>query len=267
MNTQETPCQTEREVIDRYFSLVAAYARKMQQLLPPFIDVRDLCTAGLVGLLESWRRFDAARNVKFLTFAAPHIRGAMIDYLRTLDPASRFTRQFAREERRFTARFEVLHGRPPSREEIVSGLGLSWDHYYDMQYRVALGLTLSLEGIVEEEGDVLKTQAWAEATFSVSPPPDPAHEVERREFLRKLPQVLAHLSERQRQVITQHYFGEMTLWDIGEQMGLTEGRISQIEREALVIIRRVLGVKERKCGKNSNMARFSRRVSSVSSAA
>ena len=224
------------ELILAYVPLVKYVAGRVGMGLPSNVDFDDLVSFGFFGLVDAVEKFDPARGVKFETYAVNRIRGAVIDGLRSIDWVPRSVRQKAKELENTIASLEAKLGRPATDAEVSEALNLSLEEYHELLSQVK-GITLaSLDevwtGDPEEEGKIRFGQ-MIENTASE----DPSALVEEVEVKRLLAEAIDQLPERERLVVSLYYYEGLTLKEIGQVIGVSESRISQIHTKAIVRLR------------------------------
>lgn len=207
-------------------------ARRLLMNLPPTVDADDIYSAGVTGLLDAAERFDASRAVKFRTFAEARIKGAILDYLRSLSWAPRRLHSQARELERARAAFEGLAGRSGTGAEVAEVMGLSLEQYHLLVSEINLTEMQNSDELFGDENGRRQTQA---TTCRRS---DPMLEFEHKEMLDRLRQAFQLLSERQKVLLKLYYDEELTLKEIGASLKISESRVSQLHSKALVIMRR-----------------------------
>ncbi len=239
--TEQAPDNDAQEsqalFFESHFPLVLAIANEMLHRLPPWMDRASLVQSGVVGLLDAARRYDARRAIRFRTYAAYRIKGEIIEYLRSLDIATRGVRAWGRTLT--TARHRVLTrlGREASSEEMAAALNVSLARYHQIMQRVEDATLLSLtEAAVADAAEA----ATAQESFAPSPSRDPAAEIEQKDMVNKLTHTVKGLSAQERLVLRLYYEEELTLRQIGELLELTEGRICQIHAQAVARLRQAL---------------------------
>jgi RNA polymerase sigma factor for flagellar operon FliA len=230
-------CTTHQrqDLFDQYHSVVQREATYIHRRLPPWVDLDSLSQSGMVGLLDALTRYEVSRQETFALYVRYRIRGEIMEYLRSLDWASRGVRSWGRKLARAGHRCAERLGREASAEDIATELGVSLARYYQLDQRVDASWMLSLEQLgtfTEEEAAVRQEVA--------SPGPDPATIAEQRNREAWVTTACEDLSERERLVLQLYYHEELTLKDIGALLHLTEGRISQIHSRALLRLREVL---------------------------
>jgi RNA polymerase sigma factor for flagellar operon FliA len=233
--TDETRTTAERNALVRKnLGLVYHVARKLMTTLHEDVELDELVSAGTIGLIEAVEKFDPELGHAFSTFAAPRIRGAILDELRRLDPVPRSVRT---KERRLARAREALAerlGRQPTAEELARELDVELETLWDWEDAVTGVRPLSLsQPVSEDEGESATPQELL--------PDEDAEDVEDRlgheEEIRILKEELAGLKEQQRIVLSLYYFEELKLREIGEVLGVTESRVSQIRSAALDTLR------------------------------
>jgi RNA polymerase sigma factor for flagellar operon FliA len=225
-------------MIEAYLPLVRMVAEKIHRRLPPGIDLGSLIHSGIVGLLEAVQRYDSGRGVAFQTYARYRIQGEIMEYLRSLDWVSRSVRAWGRKVALARSRLAGRFGREASPEEMAAELGVSLDEYYRVDQKVSEATLLSLEDL-----NVASEEEWkkAQEKFAHDPFQDPLALLEGKDLVEKLTVAIEKLPERERLVVSLYYHEELTLREIGEMLGLTEGRICQIHSQAVARLREALG--------------------------
>lgn len=193
--------------------------------IPHHVDVQDLTHAGILGLLDAVEKYDPSRGTQLKTYAEFRIRGAILDELRSMDWASRATRdKLKRLESAQTALERVLQ-RPPTEEEMAESLNMSMDEYHRMVMEARGGGVVSIEEILN--GDL------AGGSGELVADSDPHRSCTLRQIRSKILEALAELSERERMVLHLYYYEELTMKEIGLVLQVTESRVCQIHSQAL----------------------------------
>jgi RNA polymerase sigma factor FliA len=241
--SQPVEKKTRDEILEAHMPLVRLVAERIHRRLPPGVDLGSLIHSGIVGLLEALQRYDERRGVAFQTYARYRIQGEIMEYLRSLDWVSRSVRAWGRKMAVARTRLAGRLGREASPEEMASELGVPLPEYYRVDQKVSEATLLSLEDLTPaSEEEWRKTQE----EFGARSFQDPFASVEGKELVEKLTTAIETLPERERLVVTLYYHEELTLREIGEILGLTEGRICQIHTQAVTRLQGALGVKEEK---------------------
>lgn len=225
----------ERLVI-AYAPMVKFVAGRLGSGLPPHVDEADLISYGLVGLIGAIERFDLERGIKFETFAMTRIRGAIIDELRSLDWVPRSVRARAREIEEAQARLEHQLHRVPSEAELAAKLGTTEEGLRSSLLDIANSSVYALDelwAISDSSGD----QVSLLDTISDPNAPDPQEAMAGSEVRERLSEAVASLPEREQLVIALYYHEGLTLREVGEVLGVTESRVSQIHTKAIMRMR------------------------------
>jgi len=219
-----------------YAPLVKYVAGRLGSGLPAHVEEADLISYGLSGLTAAIERYDPVREIKFETFAIPRIRGAILDELRTLDWVPRTVRARARQLERANVRLEGRLLRAPSDEELAAELGITVQELHDALLEISRSTIVALDELwstQDRAGDqisLLETVADLEA-------PDPQAVFDMLERRRRISDAILALPERERLVIALYYYEELTLREIGEVLGVTESRVSQMHAKAALRLR------------------------------
>jgi RNA polymerase sigma factor for flagellar operon FliA len=232
----------ERLVV-AYSPLVKFIAGRMASGLPSHVEEGDLISYGLLGLIGAIERFDLEREIKFETFAVARVKGAIIDELRSLDWVPRSVRARARDVERAHAKLEAALQRSPTDEEMAEELKMTVDEFQDALLEIANSSVLALDDLwtfADPEGSggqisVLDTITDPNAV-------DPETEAQSSEVKDRLADAIESLPERERLVVALYYYENLTLREIGEVLGVTESRVSQLHTKA------VLGLRSRFAG-------------------
>jgi RNA polymerase sigma factor FliA len=216
-----------------YAPLVKYVAGRIGSGLPAHVDEGDLVSYGLLGLIGAIERFDPQRDIKFETYAIARIKGAIIDELRSLDWVPRSVRSRAREIERAIADLEAKLGRAPTDEEIASKVGISTSDLEDSLTEISRSSIAALDElwtVSSEGGDAVSLLDTIEDVEG----PDPQMELTQTETKEALGEAIARLPEREKLVVTLYYYEELTLREIGEVLGVTESRVSQLHTKAIL---------------------------------
>jgi RNA polymerase sigma factor for flagellar operon FliA len=220
----------DRDAYNRFLPMVRRTAMYLARRVPRHITVDDLVGYGWVGVAEAHRRADPAMAPgEFEAYASYRIRGAMLDYLRSLDPA---TRELRRSSRKVTETIRELSGRlgrAPEEEEIAAALDLSLEDYGVLLQRMATGGMARLELLDLENLPVEGTQLPAD------------EDIGRKELGAAVTIAIDQLPPRLRQILALYYQEDCTLREIGTILGVTESRISQLHTEAMHRLRAIIG--------------------------
>ncbi|HVL79966.1 MAG TPA: RNA polymerase sigma factor WhiG [Actinomycetota bacterium] len=227
-------------LILHYSPLVKFVAGRVGAGLPSTVETADLVSYGILGLIDALAKFEVDRGIKFETYAIPRIRGAILDELRALDWVPRSVRSKARELQRAMGKLEAELRRTPEDEELARELGIGVDELHDRLDEVATVSVVALEELLTVGGE------RGERVSLLDTLPDlrtesPGERMEADEAREALLEAIQGLRERERWVIALYYFEGMTLAQIGQTLGVTESRVSQIHSKAVLSLRNRLG--------------------------
>ena len=233
--SQPTPEERNRLLMEHLVS-VRFIARKVHQTLPRHVDLDDLISAGMVGLMEACNRFDARRHVQFKSYAQFRIRGAILDWLRTLDWGPRELRRKARAIAETTRMLAQRLGRAPGEQEIAEAMEMELE---ELQQLVGELRSLELGSLNAEHS---KDEDDEELEYvPASAEEDPLFLCLAAESRQRLIDAIEELPEKERLVLTLYYYEELTMREIGLTLGVVESRVSQIHSGAVRRLRIVLG--------------------------
>ena len=219
--------QDPRDVIQEFLPMIRRIARGFALRNPSSLDVEDLTSAGVIGLLGALTRFDSNRAIKFWTFAEYRIRGMMLDEIRALDWIPRSVRARNDQIRQVSIEFVRREGRPPTRDEVASLLGVTQQEL-DASSTCETRM-LSLDDPMGSQDDIFTLKDVLPDEEQV----DPYAICASSETNHALDIAIRHLSDRQQDVMQQYYFKGLTMKEIGQSLGLTESGVCRIHAEAL----------------------------------
>ncbi|HBN97450.1 MAG TPA: RNA polymerase sigma factor WhiG [Firmicutes bacterium] len=229
--------QVRDQLLDEYIPLVKYVAGRMVMNLPTSVEIGDLESFGFFGLLDAVEKFDETRNIKFETYAATRIRGAILDGLRSMDWVPRSVRSKVRTLETKVYQLTNELGRSPSDSEVAAALDVSTERYYELLTEVKGVNLFSLDETVvtDKEGDSLKV-----LDLVIDRDVLPDHKVIQNESIDELAKAVEGLSEREQLVLALYYHEELTLKEIGHILEVSESRVSQIHTKAVSALRRKL---------------------------
>jgi len=232
----------ERLVV-AYSPLVKYVAGRMISGLPAHVEEADLISYGLVGLISAIERFEPEREIKFETYAIPRVKGSIIDELRSMDWVPRSVRARAREIERANAKLEHRLQRAPTDEEMAAELEIPVEEFQDSLVQISTSTVAALDelwAVSDSSGD----QVSLLDTLQDPQAPDPAKLMDTSELKDRVADAIARLPEREKLVIALYYYENLTLREIGEVLGVTESRVSQLHTKAVLRLRSRLGEDE-----------------------
>lgn len=202
----------------------------------PLASREDLESAGLIGLLQALDQYDPARGTPFASFAYSRIRGALIDYLRTIDPLSRDQRRRFGEVQNAYETLRQTMGSEPEEEDVADFIGITVDEYRETLNRAQRRFALSIHSTIYDNSDTLlaETLPSAEADEAFA-------QIEQDSLVGHIQTIIGGLAEREQHMLGLYYYEELTLREIAGLYNLTEARISQILGKCLLKIRARLG--------------------------
>jgi len=225
---QRASTTLEHDIL-QYAPLVKRIAYHLIARMPQSVQVEDLMQAGMLGLLEALKHYDAGQGASFETYAGIRIRGAMLDEVRRADWTPRSVYKKARQVAEAIHALESRLGREAQDHEIAAHLQLSLDEYHHILQDTVGCKTFSVEELAESGDGYLDD---APQTHS-----NPLDELTRERFHAALSQAIAQLPERERLVVALYYDETLNLREIGEVIGVSESRVSQILSQSMLRLR------------------------------
>jgi RNA polymerase sigma factor for flagellar operon FliA len=222
------------ELLSQNLRLVHHVARQVARSSRADIEFEDLVSAGTIGLINAIDNFDTTRGLAFSTFAAPRIRGAILDDLRRRDHVPRSVRRKQRELGRAKETLQARLGRAPSEEEIAEEMGIEIEKLWRWQRDAEHAARISLDHPTDTSTG---TGATPEELISGEAGHDIEDVLNREQEVTLLRDEILKLKEQERIVLSLYYFEELKLHEIASIMSLTESRISQIRSKAISNLR------------------------------
>ncbi len=221
------------QIVNKHAPLVKRIAYHLMSRLPPSVQADDLIQAGMIGLLEASRNYDATQGASFETYAGIRIRGSMLDEIRKNDWAPRSVHRKARKVAEAVRKIENEKGRDARDNEVAELLELSLEEYHQVLQDASGYLVLSFDDMGVDD-EALATHVSDRAL-------GPFEGLQREDFKKNLADSIAGLPERERLVMTLYYDEELNLREIGAVIGVSESRVSQIHSQALLRLQARLG--------------------------
>jgi len=235
--TTYTPLEGERdEIMRRYLPLVRRVVQRLAIRKPPHIEIDDLVSWGIVGLLDAIEKYDPKKEALFSTYAQFRIRGAILDHLRSLDWVPRSVRQKAALIEKVSHELEGRLGRPPIEEEIARELEMSLTDYQDLLAKVGEMTLFSLEDLGFGSGEERLSQDQEDEEADA----DPLRALLSQERVHLVADAIGKLPEREKLVVSLYYNEDLTMKEVGGVLGLTESRVSQLHSQAMLRLKRFL---------------------------
>jgi len=224
-----TETMDRNQLVDRHVPLVKRIAYHLLGRLPADVQVDDLIQAGVIGLLEAARHYDATQGASFETYAGIRIRGAMLDEVRRSDWTPRSVHRNARRVSEAVRLVENREGREAQSHEVAEELGVEIEEYQRMVSDSVSSRVLSFEDVFEPESEGENRLPGNE--------PDPLQRLQEQDFREALAREVDRLPEREKLVMSLYYDDELNLREIGEVLGVTESRVCQLHGQALTRLR------------------------------
>jgi RNA polymerase sigma factor for flagellar operon FliA len=219
----QTRRDLRNQLVERYLPLVKFNGERIWSRLPDGVELDDLISAGVFGLMDAIKAFDMSRGVKFETYCVPRIRGAMLDELRSMDWVPRLVRSKASKLNEGIKKLEALHGRAPTEIELASHMELTVAELEKMiRDANAVGLTSLNKKWYETDSykDVREIDILEDKQGE-----DPTKRIQKSDLMRL---VTKGLNRNERLIIILYYYEEMTMKEIGSTLDLSESRVSQM---------------------------------------
>jgi len=238
---QKTRSQTIRNyLMEKFLPLVRYNAERIYARLPDEVDIQDLMSAGLFGLMDAIDAYDLDRGVKFETYCAPRIRGAILDELRSMDWVPRLVRHRTSRVEVARQKFEMNLGRSPTEEELSTNLNLEGEEFDKyMRDSSAVSISSLARKCFQSDGnkdvreiDIIKDESQN----------NPFNEIQRKDVKDLMTK---GLSRAERLIVILYYYEEMTMKEIGATLDLSESRVSQMHSSILLRLRAQMQHRER----------------------
>jgi RNA polymerase sigma factor for flagellar operon FliA len=235
------PSSMSEEALREHLPMVRFLALRIRERLPQQVEMEDLISAGIVGLMDAMQKFDPNKKVQFRTYAQFRVRGAILDSLRALDWGPRDLRRKARAVEEAIRSLSTTLGKAPTESEVAKELGLDLHAYQQLLSELS---GLELGSLNETPTDDAGVEVLA--LLPAGPEDDPFLQCQSSEMRRLLAEAIAALPERERMVLTLYYYEELTMREVGATLGVVESRVSQLHSSAMARLRAALGAS---CGR------------------
>jgi RNA polymerase sigma factor for flagellar operon FliA len=222
----------QEQVLLDHLPMVRFLARRIHERLPQHVDIEDLVSAGVVGLMDAFSKFNPAKKVQFRSYAQFRIRGAILDSLRTLDWSPRELRRKGRAVEEAIRVVTARLGHAPNEAEVAAEMGMGLEEYQQLLGDLK-GLEIGTLHIEHNEGSGEEELAYVPGR----PEEDPLFCCLRKELVDRLAGAIQNLPDRERLVMSLYYYEEMTMREIGLALGVVESRVSQVHASAVVHLR------------------------------
>jgi RNA polymerase sigma factor FliA len=225
----------EERIMIEHLPIVRYIARRIHERLPQHVEMEELVSAGVLGLMDAFQKFDPAKKVQFRSYAQFRIRGAILDSLRTLDWSPRDLRRKGRAVEQAMRTLTARLGHSPSEQEVAAELQMELGDYQQLLGELK-GLEIGTLHLERSEDSGEEELAY----IPNRPEDDPLFRCLQGEMWQRLAEAIDKLSERERLVMTLYYYEEMTMKEIGLTLGVVESRVSQIHASAVLHLRSML---------------------------
>jgi RNA polymerase sigma factor for flagellar operon FliA len=228
-----SPMNTSREnLILEYAPLIKYIAKKIAARLPANIELDDLISSGVIGLMDAIEKYDPCRDNKFKTYAEFRIRGTILDELRAQDWVPRSIREKSKVLERCYSKLEKEQGRHATDEEVCSELNISKTEFYDMLNKVRNIMIISYDDVSHFSNQDRKTLHLGSEENSANL--NPLQEVNIANLKSIIAKAINDLPEKQRLVLSLYYYEDLNLKEIGQVLDVTESRVSQLHTQAVL---------------------------------
>ncbi len=230
--------KSREELVIEYAPLVKQIANRLGARLPDNLEVNDLVQAGMIGLLDAIEKFDPQREIQFRTYAEFRVRGAMLDDLRACDWIPRSVRANADRVRQAIKQLQSELGRQPEEVDIADKLDLSLQAYRELLLKSKAAPLLSLDdmgayGHEDEQGSIFDVLEDPSCT-------DPLEALALQDMQERLSAAITQLPDKEKLLLSLYYDEELNLKEIGDVMGITESRVSQLRTQSVIRLRAAL---------------------------
>ncbi len=223
---------TRDQLVKEYAPLIKYIAQKIASRLPANIELDDLMSSGVIGLMDAMEKYDPTRDNKFKTYAEFRIRGAILDELRAQDWVPRSVREKAKVLERCFVKLEQEKGRHATDEEVCQELGLSQAEYFDLLNQVRSVSLLSYDDLSHfSKADKRALHGLGEHGGKSA---TPFNEVNVNYIKKIISDTIRDLPEKQRLVLSLYYYEDLNLKEIGKVLDVTESRVSQLHTQAIL---------------------------------
>lgn len=230
----KVPMGTRDEIIRQYAPWIKYIAQKIAARLPANIELDDLISAGVIGLMDAIKKYDPTRDNKFKTYAEFRVRGAILDELRVQDWVPRSVREKSKMLKRAFAKIKHEKGRPATEEEVCLELKCTQEEYYDLLNQVRSVSLLSYADLNSfSRNDKRAALGFSENGRS----PTTYSEVNTAVLKRMIADTINDLPEKQRLVLSLYYYDDLNLKEIGKVLDFTESYVSQLHTKAILRLR------------------------------
>jgi len=226
----------KEELIKSYLPLVKKVVHRLAGRLPSEVDIKEMLNSGIIGLVDALEKYDPKHETNFATYAQFRIRGAILDSFRSQDWAPRSLRHKSHKLEQAYMKLEQKLGRPATEEEVANDIGVPMEEFQRLLGEVSGVVMLSFEELGFGHGE----DRFQADEMMPTAGPDPLSKLLSGEKVSIVARALDRLPEKERLVISLYFYEELNLKEIGEILGVTESRASQIRSRALIRLKNYL---------------------------
>jgi RNA polymerase sigma factor for flagellar operon FliA len=230
----------QEQMVLQYAPLIKYIASRLALRLPSHISQDDLVSSGIIGLMDAIQKFDPSKNINFKTYAEFRIKGAMLDELRSLDWTPRSVRKKSHLLENAYGQLQKSLGRPAEAEEVAQLLGLELEEFHQLLDETKAVSLVALEGRKIGSGNLGLAESDLPEVLQDENVRDSFLEVHFAELQEIMVRAIESLPDKEKLLISLYYYEELTMKEIGEIMGYTESRISQLHTQAVYRLRHKL---------------------------
>jgi len=242
-NLSSTPKTTDsnnhllrNQIVAEYLPYVSKIVNRLAGNLPAVIDVEDLIHVGIIGLMQAIERFDPTRDNKFLTYAIFRIRGAVLSEIRSKDYFGRTIRNKIRHLEKAYLKLEQQMEREPSEEEVAKEMQLNMEQFYQIKKLTGISfISFDDIGYTNQNRQDSLMHSLVDKKYD-----DALSMTAIKEIRESLAEEIDELPEKQKNIVSMYYGDELTMKEIGEVLGITESRVSQVHTQAILRLRSCL---------------------------
>ncbi|OGL38993.1 MAG: hypothetical protein A3C43_08960 [Candidatus Schekmanbacteria bacterium RIFCSPHIGHO2_02_FULL_38_11] len=222
------------KLILKFLPFTRSIAARISMKLPANVEVNDLVSAGIIGLMDAVEKFDPSKEIKFKTYAEFRIRGAILDELRALDWLPRSLRQWTTQVEDTYYYLEQKHSRPATDYEMACELGIGIDEYYETLKQIKGATLFSLDNSMDSSDNKGKNLF---SLIADSEEKSPLFSTKLKELKKIVGDTINRLPEKEKLVISLYYYEDLTMKEIGKVLDITESRVSQIHTKAVILLK------------------------------
>jgi RNA polymerase sigma factor for flagellar operon FliA len=228
--------ETRNKVILEHLPQIKYIAQRISRRLPPEVQLDDLISAGVIGLLDAYAKFDEGKGVQFKTYAEIRIRGEILDSLRGLDWAPRSLRSRSKEIEQAYSELEQRFHRPARDEEVAGWLKIDIETFHSLLDQLN-GLTIGHFQQSSADEETFDEDHIPLRYMSNSQTESPFDSLQKQEMREILTEIIGQLPEREQLILSLYYYEELTMKEIGQVLGVNESRVSQLHTRTMLRMR------------------------------